>query len=63
MTEPEAAEPEVTEPQGPDPDGTGPAEQEAYPPGWYADYADTSLLRYWDGTEWTEHTHPATADH
>ncbi|WP_123731719.1 DUF4041 domain-containing protein [Rathayibacter sp. PhB152] len=25
---------------------------------WYPDPADPSLLRYWDGTAWTEHTHP-----
>jgi hypothetical protein len=56
----------VTDPERDEPEVAGPAEPDAadaYAPGWYADYADTSLLRYWDGAEWTEHTHPATADH
>lgn len=26
-------------------------------PGWYADYEDSSQLRYHDGTDWTEHVH------
>jgi hypothetical protein len=34
----------------------------AYPAGWFADYADPTLLRYWDGTQWTEHTHPSKPD-
>lgn len=29
--------------------------------GWYADPNDSSGLRYWDGTTWTEHTHRADA--
>ena len=29
------------------------------PPGWYPDPADRSLVRWWDGGRWTEHTHPA----
>jgi len=29
--------------------------------GWFADPQDTSRLRWWDGTRWTEHTHPGTA--
>jgi hypothetical protein len=60
------AEPESAEPESAEPESAGPAEPEApdsYPPGWYADYDDTSFLRYWDGAEWTEHTHPTTADH
>ena len=28
--------------------------------GWFADPQDTSRLRWWDGTRWTEHTHPGT---
>ncbi len=30
-----------------------------HPAGWYADYRDTGALRWWDGRQWTEHTHPA----
>ncbi|HEX3842357.1 MAG TPA: DUF2510 domain-containing protein [Acidimicrobiales bacterium] len=37
-------------------------QEDSFPPGWYTDYADSSILRYWDGAEWTEHTHPVTAD-
>ncbi|GAF45491.1 DUF2510 domain-containing protein [Rhodococcus wratislaviensis] len=28
------------------------------PPGWHQDPADANLLRYWDGTHWTEQTQP-----
>lgn len=28
------------------------------PPGWLEDAADPSLLRWWDGTQWTEHRQP-----
>ncbi len=28
------------------------------PPGWYADPGAAHTLRWWDGTAWTEHTHP-----
>lgn len=27
--------------------------------GWYPDHTDSALLRYWDGTAWTEHTSAA----
>jgi uncharacterized protein YbjQ (UPF0145 family) len=27
--------------------------------GWYPDPSAPNLLRYWDGTAWTAHTHPA----
>jgi resuscitation-promoting factor RpfB len=27
-------------------------------PGWYPDQRDRRLLRYWDGAQWTLHTHP-----
>lgn len=31
----------------------------SYPADWYPDPAgDPSLLRWWDGVQWTEHTHP-----
>ena len=39
-----------------------PEPRAAYPAGWFADYADPALLRYWDGTQWTEHTHPSKPD-
>lgn len=26
------------------------------PPGWLPDATDPKLLRYWDGTQWTEQT-------
>ena len=29
------------------------------PPGWHTDPADASSLRWWDGTQWTNHTSPA----
>jgi len=31
------------------------------PAGWYADYADPAYLRWWDGAQWSEHTHPVGA--
>jgi hypothetical protein len=53
--EPEV-QPEVAEVQS---EVAEPEVADSYAPGWYADYADPSLLRYWDGAEWTEYTHPA----
>jgi hypothetical protein len=29
------------------------------PAGWFPDPEDPAQLRYWDGTAWTEHRHPA----
>ena len=26
--------------------------------GWYTDNADPSILRWWDGIQWTAHTTP-----
>ncbi len=40
--------------------GTGAAPASVFPAGWYADYAVAGQLRYYDGTAWTEHTHPGT---
>jgi Domain of unknown function (DUF4328)/Protein of unknown function (DUF2510) len=31
------------------------------PPNWYPDPHDPARSRYWDGTRWTEHTHPLAA--
>jgi hypothetical protein len=31
------------------------------PSGWYVDPGDESVLRYWDGARWTEHTLPQPA--
>jgi hypothetical protein len=30
-------------------------------PGWYIDPEDTALLRWWDGSQWSEHRHSAGA--
>jgi hypothetical protein len=31
------------------------------PAQWYPDPANPALMRWWDGTAWTEHTHPVAA--
>ncbi|PPF46559.1 DUF4041 domain-containing protein [Rathayibacter sp. AY1A1] len=31
------------------------------PAAWYPDPTDPTLLRYWDGSAWTDHTHPLAA--
>ena len=28
-------------------------------PGWYPDSTDQMMLRWWDGSQWTDHVHPA----
>ena len=33
----------------------------APPPNWYPDPHDRAQLRWWDGTQWTEHRHPLVA--
>src|SRR5687768_6203451 len=33
----------------------------APPPNWYPDPHDKAQLRWWDGTQWTEHRHPVVA--
>lgn len=30
-------------------------------PGWYPDFTDKTLLRWWDGTQWTAYTQPMDA--
>lgn len=37
---------------------TPPPPPPGIPAGWYPDQADAVLLRYWDGSQWTEHTAP-----
>ena len=29
-----------------------------FPAGWYQDYQNAALLRWWDSTQWTAHTQP-----
>ena len=35
--------------------------QQPTPPNWYPDNSDPSLLRWWDGHQWTNHTQPKPA--
>jgi hypothetical protein len=37
-------------------DGVGGQEQSAAAPGWHADPYGKAVYRYWDGSQWTEHT-------
>ncbi|WP_416383228.1 DUF2510 domain-containing protein [Nocardioides sp. Leaf374] len=30
----------------------------ATPPGWFPDAQDQSIVRWWDGQQWTGHTQP-----
>jgi uncharacterized protein DUF2510 len=43
--------------------GTSPQmnQQGSPPPNWYPDPRGEAELRYWDGSQWTEHTHSAAA--
>ncbi|WP_290703814.1 MULTISPECIES: DUF2510 domain-containing protein [Gordonia] len=38
---------------------TPPPPPPSVPAGWYPDADNPALQRYWDGTQWTEHTAPA----
>ena len=38
---------------------TSPASSAGAAAGWYGDPGDGAKLRYWTGSGWTEHTHPA----
>lgn len=40
---------------------TAPPPPPGIPAGWYPDAGNDKLLRYWDGTAWTDHTAPNTA--
>ncbi|WP_261393052.1 DUF2510 domain-containing protein [Rhodococcus sp. BP22] len=39
--------------------GVSPPPPHTPPPGWHPDPSEPGLLRYWDGTQWTEHTQSA----
>ena len=41
--------------------GSGSSSPQTQPAAWLTDPWDASQLRYWSGSEWTPHTHPATA--
>jgi hypothetical protein len=36
-----------------------PVQPPTTPPGWYPDTGNPGQQRWWDGTRWTEHTHPS----
>jgi hypothetical protein len=36
-----------------------PVQPPTTPPGWYPDTNNPGQQRWWDGTRWTEHTHPS----
>lgn len=38
-----------------------PPPAQTYPPGWYQDPQNPALQRWWDGHQWTSHTHPPQA--
>ncbi|HEX3461706.1 MAG TPA: DUF2510 domain-containing protein [Acidimicrobiales bacterium] len=63
VAEPVVAEPVVAESLPIDAEPPESGQEDTFPPGWYTDYADSTILRYWDGAQWTEHTHPVNADH
>ncbi len=53
--EPAVAEPAAAEPAVAEPAAAVTAAAGAAPAGWYADPSSRFELRYWDGTQWTEH--------
>jgi hypothetical protein len=53
--EPPAAEPPAAEPPAAEPPAAEPASGQVAPAGWYADPSGRFELRYWDGSQWTEH--------
>jgi hypothetical protein len=47
-----------SEPKRPEPAGSAPVPSSLPVAGWYQDYADPSIRRYWDGAVWTQDTKP-----
>jgi hypothetical protein len=52
--QPAAAQPVATQPVATDP--VAPAAGQAQPADWYPDPRGEKRLRYWDGSQWTDHT-------
>src|SRR5580765_2109981 len=49
-------------PFGPEPFENAPpgGPEASFPPGWHSDPAQPGLLRWWDGTQWTQHQMPSS---